>query len=201
MAASKKEQISQGALRAFAQNGYSETTMDTIAEAANVAKGTLYYHFKTKEELFLHVNQKGVEMLIDSVTGAMKDSTRSVSERMLYVLDEHLRFFAENRELCLLLLSISGDWQRDRLIGTVLSEYFATMEVYFRELQEEGIISPDLEVRTVASALFGMVGFTVLRKMFREEPVYTEETRSTLIRLCQGALGIKRMTEGENAHA
>jgi AcrR family transcriptional regulator len=199
MAVSKKEQISRGALRAFAQNGYSETTMDTIAEEAKVAKGTLYYHFKTKEELFLYVNQKGVEMLIDSVTGAMRDSTRSVSERMLYVLDEHLRFFAENKELCMLLLSISGDRQRDRLIGMLLSDYFAAMEDYFRELQEQGFIPAGLEVRTVASALFGMVGFTVLRKMYREEPVYTEETRHTLLALCQGALGLHMENRGETS--
>ncbi len=191
MAQTKKDQIAKGALRAFSQNGYSETTMDTIAEAANVAKGTLYYHFKTKEELFLYVIQKGVEMLIDSVTVAIRDTRRPVTQRIFYVLDEHLRFFADNRELCMLLLSISGDGQRDRLIGTLLTDYFATMEVFFADLQQEGRLRSDLEVRTIASSLFGMVGFTVLRKMFRDDPVYTEETKHTLLVLCEGALGIK----------
>ena len=165
--------------------------MDTIAEAAKVAKGTLYYHFKTKEELFLYVNQKGVEKLTDSVLVAIRDNTRPISERIFYVLDEHLRFFAENRELCMLLLSISGDGQRDRLMGTLLTDYFVTMEAFFAELQQQGRLRADLEVRTVASSLFGMIGFTVLRKMFRNEPVYTEETRHTLLVLCEGALGLK----------
>jgi AcrR family transcriptional regulator len=195
MAISKKEQISKGALRAFSKNGYSETTMDTIAEEANVAKGTLYYHFKTKEELFLHVNQKGVELLIESVTTAIRDDSKPIAERLFYVLDEHLRFFAENRELCMLLLSISGDEQRDRLIGSLLTEYFRTMEAFFHEMQQQGRLRPDLEVKTVASSLFGMVGFTVLRKMFWNEPVYTQETRNTLLVLCEGALGIKKDKE------
>ena len=199
MAISKKEQISKGALLAFSRNGYSETTMDTIAEAANVAKGTLYYHFKTKEELFVYVNQKGVEMLIESVTAAMRDQSKSLSERIFQVLDEHLRFFADNRELCLLLLSISGDGQRDRLIGTLLTDYFQTMEAFLTELQQQGRLEADLEVRTVASSLFGMVGLTVLRKMFRDEPVYTEETRRTLLILCARALGIN-IDKGEDQH-
>lgn len=199
MAISKKEQISKGALQAFSRNGYSETTMDTIAEAANVAKGTLYYHFKTKEELFVYVNQKGVEMLIESVTAAMRDQSKSLSERIFQVLDEHLRFFADNRELCLLLLSISGDGQRDRLIGTLLTDYFQTMEAFLIELQQQGRLQADLEVRTVASSLFGMVGLTVLRKMFRDEPVYTEETRHTLLILCARALGIN-IDKGEDQH-
>jgi len=199
LAISKKEQISKGALQAFSRNGYSETTMDTIAEAANVAKGTLYYHFKTKEELFVYVNQKGVEMLIESVTAAMRDQSKSLSERIFQVLDEHLRFFADNRELCLLLLSISGDGQRDRLIGTLLTDYFQTMEAFLIELQQQGRLQADLEVRTVASSLFGMVGLTVLRKMFRDEPVYTEETRHTLLILCARALGIN-IDKGEDQH-
>jgi AcrR family transcriptional regulator len=192
MPVSKKEQIAQGALRAFAQFGYSETTMDTIAEVAGVAKGTLYYHFKTKEELFLYVIEKGVEMLVDSVTSAIRDETRSVYERMLCVLDEHLRFFSRHQELCLLLLSFfTGDQQRDQMVSSLLANYFATMEKYLTELKHQGVISQDIEIRTLASALFGMVGFTVLRKLFRKEPLYTEETRATLIALCKGALGIK----------
>ncbi|MBO8163935.1 MAG: TetR/AcrR family transcriptional regulator [Brevibacillus sp.] len=192
MSLSKKEQISQGALRAFAQYGYSETTMDSIADVAQVAKGTLYYHFKTKEELFYHVNRKGVELLIDSVTNAMQDASRPVHERMLGVLDEHLRFFSEHQEFCLLLLSYtSGDLQRDQMVRTLLADYFATVEKFLAELKRQGVINPALEVQTLASALFGMVGFTVLRKMFRGEPLYTEETRATLISLCKGALAIE----------
>ncbi|WP_139489581.1 TetR/AcrR family transcriptional regulator [Brevibacillus dissolubilis] len=187
----KKDLISQSALQAFAQYGYSDTTMDNIAEVANVAKGTLYYHFKTKEELFFYVNQKGVEMLIESVTTAMNDTSHTVYERMLYVLDEHLRFFAEHEEFCLLLLSFSsGDHSRDEMVRQLLSSYFITMETYFDSMQKQGVIAPELEIRTLTSSLFGMIGFTVLRKLYRREEIYTEQTRNTLLAMCKGALGI-----------
>ncbi|MET3290055.1 UNVERIFIED_CONTAM: AcrR family transcriptional regulator [Brevibacillus sp. OAP136] len=189
---SKKDLITEGALRAFAQNGYAETTMDAIADVAKVAKGTLYYHFKTKEELFYYVNRKGVDLLVQTVTHAMKDEGRSVAERMLAVFDEHLRFFADNKDLCILLLQFSsGDQERDSMIGSLLGEYFATMEKFLRALQEQGIINAELDVHTLASALFGMVGFTALRQMYRGEAIYTDETRNTLIALCKGALGLQ----------
>jgi len=189
MAISKKEQISQSALRSFAQYGYSDTTMDTIAEMAQVAKGTLYYHFKTKEELFLYVNQKGVQLLIQSVNNAMNDESKSLYERMIVLLNEHLRFFSEHNEFCLLLLSVStGDMSRDNMIRTLLSEYFTTLEKHLTEMQRAGVIDADLEIRTLASALFGMIGFTVLRKLYRNEPIYTPETRETLLTLCRGVL-------------
>ncbi|WP_289142079.1 TetR/AcrR family transcriptional regulator [uncultured Brevibacillus sp.] len=189
MASSKKDQIAQGALRAFAQFGFSETSMDAIAEMAQVAKGTLYYHFSTKEELFLYVIEKGVNMLIYHVDTAMQKDELSLEDRMINVLDEHLRFFSENQELCFLLLSFfTGDEQRDQMVGKLLTGYFTTMEAYMTELQQQGYIKADAEIRTVASALFGMIGFTVLRKQFRKEPVSSEAGRNTLKYLLAGIL-------------
>lgn len=90
----------------------------------------------------------------------------------------------------LLLQFSSGDEERDSMISSLLSEYFATMEEYLQSLQKQGIINDQLNPQSLASALFGMIGFTALRKTFRQEPVYTEETRSTLITMCKGALGL-----------
>ncbi|MEJ8547722.1 TetR/AcrR family transcriptional regulator [Brevibacillus borstelensis] len=189
MARSKKDQIVEGALMAFAQYGYSDTTMDAIADVAEVAKGTLYYHFSTKEELFLYVIEKGVKMLIDSVDSVMQREDLSMDQRVLCVLDEHLRFFSENRELCLLLLSFfTGDQQRDEMIGKLLSGYFTTMEAYVAELQREGFVRPDIEVRTMVSSLFGMAGFTMLRKQFRKETGITDADKRTLHLLLSGVL-------------
>ena len=189
MASSKKDQIAQGALRAFAQFGFSETSMDSIAEMAQVAKGTLYYHFSTKEELFLYVIEKGVNMLIYHVDTAMQKDELSLEDRMINVLDEHLRFFSENQELCFLLLSFfTGDEQRDQMVGRLLTGYFTTMEAYMTDLQKQGYIKADVEIRTAASALFGMIGFTVLRKQFRKEPVSSEAGRNTLKYLLAGIL-------------
>ncbi|WNC16920.1 TetR/AcrR family transcriptional regulator [Brevibacillus brevis] len=189
MSASKKDQIAQGALTAFSQYGFSETSMDTIAEVAQVAKGTLYYHFSTKEELFLYVIEKGVKMLIYHVDSVMQKDELSLEDRMMSVLDEHLRFFSENQELCFLLLSFfTGDEQRDQMVGKLLTDYFTTMENYMTDLQQQGYIRADAEIRTLASALFGMIGFTVLRKQFRKEPLQSEAGRQTLRHMLAGIL-------------
>lgn len=163
--------------------------MDVIAEMAQVAKGTLYYHFKTKEDLFYYVNQKGVGLLIDRVTEAMQDHTHTIGERLLSVLDEHIRFFYEEQELCLLLLNFtSGNEQRDGIVRCLLSDYFTTIEKYLTSLQEEGYISPELEIHTLASAMFGMIGFTVIRNRYRLEQQAVAEIRDSLVILCKGML-------------
>jgi AcrR family transcriptional regulator len=48
----KKRQILDGARQVFLLNGYAGASMDEIAAKAGVAKGTLYNHFDSKDDLF-----------------------------------------------------------------------------------------------------------------------------------------------------
>jgi len=52
--------ILNAAARCFSRNGFNETTMDEVAKEAKVSKGALYWHFKSKEELFIKLKQQNV---------------------------------------------------------------------------------------------------------------------------------------------
>jgi AcrR family transcriptional regulator len=64
----KREQTKQGLINAavdlFVAKGYDETTIDDIAAAADVAKVTFYYYFKSKEEIVLAIKENGAEELL-----------------------------------------------------------------------------------------------------------------------------------------
>lgn len=49
----KKSTIIEIAIRLFSKYGYAKTSVDEIASQANIAKGTVYYYFTSKEELFM----------------------------------------------------------------------------------------------------------------------------------------------------
>lgn len=51
----KREAIIEAAKKAFQSGGVQNTSMDSIAEIAQVSKRTVYNHFKTKEELVMHI--------------------------------------------------------------------------------------------------------------------------------------------------
>jgi len=48
-----REKIIRSALKIFAQKGFFKTTVDDIAQATGVAKGTVYLYFKNKEDLYV----------------------------------------------------------------------------------------------------------------------------------------------------
>jgi AcrR family transcriptional regulator len=51
-ALSKRESILNTATRLFSEKGYYNTALAEVAKMTGVAEGTIFYHFKTKEELF-----------------------------------------------------------------------------------------------------------------------------------------------------
>jgi AcrR family transcriptional regulator len=49
----RREQILQAAFSCFADKGYHAATMDDLVRASGLSKGSLYWHFRSKEEVFL----------------------------------------------------------------------------------------------------------------------------------------------------
>ncbi len=184
----KKDLIYEGALKAFSQYEISEARMEDIAELASVAKGTLYYYFKTKEELFLFVMERGIDKFIEQINQVTQSDLPR--DTLLYnLLKVHLQFFAEERELCQLL--VSKMWGTQNLhvqIQQIIRRYFDKMEEFYASLQQDGYIAANVNIPTLTSSLFGMVIFTALRQIEMGKEVNTREIRHSLRTLCNGVL-------------
>lgn len=68
----RREQIIQKASELFAMRDFHAVQMDEIAEAANVAKGTLYNHFSSKEDLYVSTIRTRLQHLAESLAAAYK---------------------------------------------------------------------------------------------------------------------------------
>lgn len=53
----RRKQILAAALRVFAKDGYNRATMSSLAQAAGLTKGGVYFHFQSKEEVFTAMMQ------------------------------------------------------------------------------------------------------------------------------------------------
>jgi AcrR family transcriptional regulator len=69
-----REKILNVAGRMFGKYGYQKTTVDEIARTAHKAKGSVYYYFKSKEDLFLAVVAQEINVLKTGLTRIIVDS-------------------------------------------------------------------------------------------------------------------------------
>ena len=63
-----KRKIFETSMRLFAEKGYDGTSIEEITSAVGVAKGTLYYHFSSKEEIFNFLIEEGMKLLKNSIS-------------------------------------------------------------------------------------------------------------------------------------
>lgn len=83
---STKERIVMTAMRLFHENGYAATSMADILKTARANSGSLYYFFKTKEELLIAVLDQYVELLMPVVMDPAFARSDDPIERIFNVL-------------------------------------------------------------------------------------------------------------------
>ena len=82
----KKERILTTAQNIFARFGIKKTTMDEIAKMARMGKATLYYYFKSKEDIFAEVIYKESNTLKHKLTEAINNVETPKEKISAYVL-------------------------------------------------------------------------------------------------------------------
>jgi AcrR family transcriptional regulator len=95
--AQRREDILASAARVFAERGYPGTEMQALADAAGVAKGTLYLYFASKEALFLAAVDQGVKHMkahIDAAVEGLVDPLEIIAR----AIRAYLEFFKEQPE-------------------------------------------------------------------------------------------------------
>jgi AcrR family transcriptional regulator len=70
----------------FGKYGFQKTTVDEIARTAHKAKGSVYYYFKSKEDLFLAVVQQEINVLKSGLTRVIVDSQDATSMIKSYLM-------------------------------------------------------------------------------------------------------------------
>jgi TetR/AcrR family fatty acid metabolism transcriptional regulator len=94
----RRGQILDAARRVFARQGLDGATVDHIARAARVAKGTIYLYFKSKDEILKHAVHEDLEALgretipVISGTGPIEDRLRTFLRAMLTFFDRQRGF-------------------------------------------------------------------------------------------------------------
>jgi AcrR family transcriptional regulator len=91
-----KMRILQAAIQVFAEKSFAGSRVDEIAEAANVPKSVIYYHFKSKDEILEVLIQDFVKSYIELISVAEKDTHQTKADELAERVQNRYAQFEEN---------------------------------------------------------------------------------------------------------
>ena len=157
-----RTRILQAALHLFARQGYDGTTTKDLANAANVAEGTIFRHFANKKAILIEVATSGwVEILTDLLTelsemGSYKAVAQVMRRRML-----NMQKNSSLLRVCFIEAQYHPEL-RERIQLEVITKMTDVAEAFFETAMEKGIyrrMNPKI-VAQVFLGMFAIAGFS-----------------------------------------
>lgn len=163
-----KELILMEASKLFSSQGYEKTTLDQILENANIAKGTFYYHFKSKEQLVEELINQGYAQF-STIASQDLESGISPLEILEKVIQNFVDWTLKNPDQLKVLLT-----QRFSVLSSINPENRAGS---FREItsylisvaQKNNILRDDINSMELAQMLGMMLVQAQLSWLFNRE--------------------------------
>src|ERR1041385_6287573 len=155
-ATGKRELILRAATRVFARNGYFNSKVADIARAADVADGTVYLYFKSKDEILHSIFDKNMAEAIAAGRRLISD-LNGPREKLRRIAELHLERLGADRDLAVVFqVELRGSTKfMEEFSAAGFAEYLALIRSTFEEGQRAGIFRADLKANVVAKILFG----------------------------------------------
>ena len=154
----RRDEIVRRALKVFARKGYDATSMDDIADRARVAKGTLYYYFPSKENLYHAVMVASLEGIFEHLAETIRE-VQDPFEAFTRLLEALVKLFGGKPDLLTLFLpmlngqELPGQRRVEDLASEVWALHRALLDRHFGSLMAGGGPERAHVVRFVARAL------------------------------------------------
>ncbi len=172
------------------EQGLHATTIDQIVELAGVAKGTVYYHFKSKNELFQALLVEGLSRLAK----AFQEEPQAAATPTA-ALESIVRAEIENisRYQPFASLVMSQIWQADGLwdeeaIRVLRQDIFGVIRGVLEAGQAAGEFRPTMDAAMAAPVIFGMVATAALGQTRSGKRLGAEDFSSQLLEMSLGTV-------------
>ncbi|MCL6561266.1 MAG: TetR/AcrR family transcriptional regulator, partial [Firmicutes bacterium] len=138
-----------------------DTTMDEIAVAMGIAKGTLYYNFKNKEDLYFALIKEGIEILKKKVSEAI-DKANEPEEQLKQIIKAQYCYFQNYANVTFIFLrELYGNIIGRDTLSNLLKEYLSLIAGVLEGGIRKGKFKP-MDIEATTSMVFGIISTTAL---------------------------------------
>jgi TetR/AcrR family fatty acid metabolism transcriptional regulator len=176
-ASGKREAILRAATRVFARNGYFNSKVADIARAANVADGTVYLYFKSKEEILHSIFDQNMAEAIASGRKLI-EKISDPKEKLRRIATLHLERLGADRDLAIVFqVELRGSTKfMQEFSAAGFAEYLGLLRKTFEEGQRSGVFRKNLNAKLVSKILFGALdematNWIISKRSYKLEPM------------------------------
>jgi len=181
----RREDILDAAQRVFFENGLATATMDDIAETAELSKGTLYLYYKSKEDLYLTVMMRGMELLFDAFT-EVANGVYSPAKKLLCLSEAYFNYFNTHRDYFRMMHYLQAPQfhkqiseEVKRSCSVLNQRIWDLVNGMLQRCIDEGLLRKDLNPAEVGLILWSSATALMLR-IDNEEGIWREAFRLNL---------------------
>jgi len=156
----RKAQIYQAALACFNRKGYHRTTMDDIVAESGLSKGSLYWYFKSKKELFLSLFQEVMGQIGQAWEGIAANEEAIATEKLRASLALFRAGLGEMAPFFSVMMEAWSLTRYDEDVENIIQELYGPYQDIMVRIIEEGVASGEFRVESArAMALVIMTLF------------------------------------------
>jgi len=152
----RSEEVYRAALRLFREKGYHATSMQDIAAAVGLYKGSLYHYIGGKEDLLVQVFERAMGTLLADVERIVADTSLRPSAQLRLIVQAHVTCVAENLDALTVYLH-----EFRALAGESLANVRAQRDRYAHLVADtvgRGVRLGEFETADVGIATLGLLG-------------------------------------------
>jgi len=155
----KEAEILDAAARLFKEKGFHATSMQDIADAVGMQKGSLYYHIASKEELLFRISHDAINAIIARLE-EIAQAPLSPTEKLRQAIENHVLTLCDRLDLLAVFLKESKTLTAEQ--QAQILERRKRYEELFEGILEEGIAAGEfraVDVPVVTAGLLGMLNW------------------------------------------
>jgi AcrR family transcriptional regulator len=150
----KRQVVLNTAAKTFNRRGYERTTLADIAGELNVAKPTLYYYFKSKDEILFEIQNTAITLFLDTWRET-SEADRSHLERLRHFVSAYFKMITSDFGACLTTVSVQA---LKPVTHAQLAERSRRVDHIMRQILRDGAADGEFapcDPKLTAALLFG----------------------------------------------
>lgn len=187
-----KRKIFETSMKLFSEKGYDATSIEEITATVGVAKGTLYYHFSSKEEIFNFLVEEGMKLLKNSIEIKTSKFDNTVDKIKAIILIEIKVLIKYEHIISMILTQFWGTSPRNLICQSCVLDYIKTIENIIKIGIEKNEI-PANDSKVLASTIFSLTYSSLVYKLQSSKPLDVDKLYNEYQEIIiNGLLNIKK---------